>query len=128
MNLFKPFSDMAKMVNAAPGLIQQANELQAQAAVYQQQMAAQNEQAIRSMTAQPDPQHLGPIAGVDLELYTRIVKTIGTGGYDEARLAATAGAYGVSPEAWREAQAGWGSRIQVDRGLGRRFNELYRTV
>lgn len=125
MNMFKQFGDMAKMVKAAPGLIDQANTLAAQSEAYRSQMDAQ---AMHAMTAQAAPGSLDPIAGVDLDRYTRIVKGIAAYGYDETKLPVVAGAFGVGPADWAEAQAGWGARIQADRGVGRRFNELYTAV
>jgi hypothetical protein len=125
MSMFKQFGDMAKMVKAAPGLIDQANTLAAQSEAYRAQMDAQ---ALHAMTAQPAPGSLEPIAGVDLERYARIVKGIAAFGYDETKLPAVASAFGVNATDWAAAQAGWGARIQADRGVGRRFNEIYTAV
>ncbi|MBM7505732.1 hypothetical protein ACFPER_01350 [Agromyces aurantiacus] len=125
MNLMKQFGDMAKMVQAAPALIDQANALAAQSQAYRQQMDAM---AVQAMTAEPAPGALEPIAGVDLERYARIVKGIAAFGYDETRLPAVAATFGVDAASWAEAQAGWGARIQADRGVGRRFNDLYAVV
>ena len=125
MSMFKQFGDMAKMVKAAPGLIDQANALAAQSETYRSQMDAQ---ALHAMTAQPAPGNLEPIAGVDLERYARVVKGIAAYGYDETKLPLVAGMFAVNPEDWAQAQAGWGARIQADRGVGRRFNELYSAV
>ncbi|GAA1941498.1 hypothetical protein [Agromyces allii] len=125
MGLFKQFGDMAQMVKAAPGLIDQANTLQAQSAQYQQQM---NAQAAYAMTAEAAPGALEPIAGVDLERYARISKGIAAYGYDAAMLPTVAAMFGVDGPSWDAAAAGWGARIQADRGVGRRFNELYSAV
>lgn len=125
MKMFKQFGDMAKMVQAAPGLIDQANALAAQSEQYRTQMDAQ---AMHAMTAQPAPGNLDPIAGVDLDRYARIVKGIAAYQYDETKLPVVAGLFGIDAAAWAEAQAGWGARIRVDRGVGRRFNEIYATV
>jgi hypothetical protein len=125
MSMFKQFGDMAKMVKAAPGLIDQANTLAAQSEAYRAQMDAQ---AAYTMTAQPAPGSLEPIAGVDLDRYARIVKGIAAFGYDETKLPVVAGMFGVDEAAWAQAQAGWGGRIQADRGVGRRFNEIYQAV
>ena len=125
MNMFKQFGDMAKMVQAAPGLIDQANALSAQSESYRAQMDAQ---AVHAMTAQPAPGNLEPIAGVDLDRYARIVKGIAAYQYDETKLPVVAGMFGVDPASWAEAQSGWGARIQADRGVGRRFNEIYSAV
>ena len=125
MSMFKQFGDMAKMVKAAPGLIDQADALAAQSASYRAGMDAQ---AVHAMTAQPAPGSLAPIAGVDLDVYARIVKGIAAFQYDETKLPVVAGMFGIDPAAWAEAQAGWGARIQSDRGVGRTFNEIYAVV
>jgi hypothetical protein len=123
--MFKQFGDMAKMVKAAPGLIDSANALAAQSGAYRQQMDIQ---AVQAMSAQPAPGNLEPIAGVDLDRYARIVKGIAAYQYDETKLPVIAGMFGVDADAWAQAQAGWGARIQADRGVGRRFNEIYSVV
>lgn len=74
---------------------------------------------------EPSAESLAPIAGVDLSLYARIVKGIAALGYDSDRLVEVAAAHGVSEVAWRLALSGWGGRIQDDRVLGARFDELY---
>lgn len=125
MNMFKQFGDMAKMVQAAPALIDQAEALAAQSAAYRRQMDVQ---AVHALTAEPAPGALEPIAGVDLDRYARIVKGIAAYGYDETKLPVVAGMFGIDPESWATAQAGWGARIQADRGVGRRFNEIYAVV
>ena len=125
MSMFKQFGDMAKLVKAAPGLIDQAGTLTAQSETYRARMGAQ---AVHAMTAQPAPGNLAPIAGVDLDVYARIVKGVAAFQYDETKLPVVAGMFGVDPSAWAEAQAGWGARIQADRGVGRRFNEIYSAV
>ncbi len=123
--MFKQFRDMTKMVQAAPGLIDQANALAAQSEAYRQQMDVM---AMQAMTAEPAPGALEPIAGVDLDRYARIVKGIAAFGYDEAKLPVVAGMFGIDPESWATAQVGWGERIRADRGVGRRFNEIYAVV
>lgn len=125
MNLFKQFGDAAKLVQAAPGLIGQAESLAAGSAAYRTQMDAQ---AMHALTAEPAPGAFEPIAGVDLERYARIVKGIAAYGYDQDRLPEVARMFGVDAADWATAQAGWGARIQGDRGLGRRFNEIYAAV
>ena len=130
MGIFKQFKDMATMVNAAPGLIDQAQQLQAQAQVYQQgvDMQAMNAQAMHALTAEPQPGNLEPIAGVDLTTYARIVKGISAYGYDQSKLTYVAATFGVAAPAWEQAEAGWAARIQADCGVGRRFNEIYQAV
>lgn len=123
MGIFKPLGDMGKLVSAAPGLIDQANQLQAQAAAYQQQAFA-----AATAAAEPQPGNLEPIAGVDLLQYARISKGIAAYGYDAAKLPFVAASFGVPADAWASAETGWAARIQSDRGVGRRFSELYAGV
>jgi hypothetical protein len=123
--MFKQFGDMAKMIQAAPGLIDQADALAAQSEAYRRQMDVM---AVQAMNAEPAPGALEPIAGVDLDRYARIVKGIAAFGYDEAKLPVIAGMFGIDGESWATAQAGWGARIRADRGVGRRFNEIYAVV
>jgi len=108
MSMFKQFGDMAKMVKAAPGLIDQADGLAAQSEAYRARMDAQ---AVHAMTAQAAAGNLDPIAGVDLDVYARIVKGLAAFQYDETKLPVVAGMFGVDPSAWAEAQVGWGARI-----------------
>ncbi|RXZ49720.1 hypothetical protein [Agromyces binzhouensis] len=125
MMMFSQLGDMVKTVKAAPGLIDRANALADRTAAYRQQMDAMAAQAVH---AEPAAGALEPIAGVDLDRYARIVKGIAAYGYDETKLPVVAGMFGIDPEAWAQAQAGWGARIQADRGVGRRFNEIYAAV
>lgn len=125
MSFLKQFGDMAQMVKAAPGLIDSANQLADQSAAYRAQMDLQ---AMQALTAEPLPGNLDPIAGVDLERYARIVKGISAYGYDQSRLVEVAGLFAVDAPSWEAAQVGWAARIQADRGLGRRFNEIYQAV
>jgi hypothetical protein len=125
VSMFKQFGDMAKMIQAAPGLIDQADALAAQSEAYRRQMDVM---AVQAMNAEPAPGALEPIAGVDLDRYARIVKGIAAFGYDEAKLPVIAGMFGIDGESWATAQAGWGARIRADRGVGRRFNEIYAVV
>jgi len=69
--------------------------------------------------------NLEPIAGVSLERYATIVKGIAAYGYDQTRLTEVAAANGVTAGDWLAAQDGWSARIQADRSLGSRFNQLY---
>ena len=124
MDLFKGLSEMKDMVEAAPGLIESANQMaasaQANAAAYQQQVPG----PIAPET-DPQPGNLDPIAGVSLELYAQIAKDLAAVGYDQARAAEVAAKRGVSASNWDLAQKGWGDRIRSDRGVGAKFNALY---
>jgi hypothetical protein len=142
MNMFKSMIDT---INAAPALIESANTLAAQA----QTQAAMNpaafgtagmpgsafpgtvgSQAAANLANQqahgaPSVEALEPIAGVSLETYAAVSKGIAAYGYDTTKLVDVAAGLGVSAADWAVAQEGWGARIQADRAVGSRFNELY---
>jgi hypothetical protein len=138
MGIFKQIKDMKDMVNAAPGLVQQAQQMGAQA----QQMAAAQQAAAQAQMAQvsaaynipggqpgsfaPDPAALTPIGGVTLEQYVAISKDIAaSGSSDEASAASAASAHGVSADNWKEAVDGWNQRIKTNGGVAHQFNQLY---
>ncbi|MFN4001837.1 hypothetical protein [Microcella sp.] len=137
MNMFKSMIDT---INATPALIESANTLAAQA----QTQAAMNpvafgaagmpgtvgSQAAVNIANQqahgaPSAEALEPIAGVSLETYAKVSKGIAAYGYDTTKLVDVAAGLGVSAVDWAVAQEGWGARIQADRAVGSRFNELY---
>ncbi|GAB2569166.1 hypothetical protein GCM10027033_26850 [Leucobacter ruminantium] len=65
---------------------------------------------------------------VNLTDPARIVKGIAPYGYDDSKLVEIAAGFGVDAASWAAAQEGWAARIQADRGVGRRFNEIYSAV
>ncbi|PFG16088.1 hypothetical protein ATK74_0618 [Propionicimonas paludicola] len=130
MGLLKNLKDMKDMVAAAPGMIETANALgaqaQAQAAAATQAGGQAQVNALNTASyGQPSAAALEPIAGVSLETYTAVVKGISAFGYDSDRLPEVAASMGISAADWAIAQPGWGERIQADRALGNRFNVLY---
>lgn len=134
MGLFKDFKDMKDMVEAAPGMIDSAQQLQAnaqaQAAAYQAQAGQMPGQAyVNNLNAgingEPSADALKPINGVTLETYTAIIKELGARGNDQSLLPEIAGSHGVKPADWEKAKEGWGARIKDDRALGSKFNALY---
>lgn len=92
MGLFKQLKEMKDMVHAAPGMIDQANQMSANAqgmAVAQQQAAYQQaaaSQAAATGTLQAQPGALEATAGVSLQQYAVIVKAIAPLDYDQSAL------------------------------------------
>ena len=141
MNLLKAMGDMRDMVAAAPGLIESANQMQAntqaQGLTAQQggfgqggfAQPAGGQAFVNQVNAdtfgEPLPGNLEPIAGVTLERYATIVKGIAAFGYDQSKLVEVAATNGVAAGDWLAAQDGWSTRIQADRAVGSRFNQLY---
>lgn len=142
MGMMKRMKDMRDMVNAAPGMMQQAQEMQQQA----QQMGAQAQQyaaaqqaaaqaqyaAAQGQFAQPGAAPTGPdfepIAGVSLELFAAISKGVAAFNYDAAKLPEVAASKGVDAGSWDQASQGWNDRIKANPAVAQRFNVLYRAA
>jgi hypothetical protein len=134
MGLFKQMKDMKKTVEAAPGLINQAQQLGAQA---QQMAAAQQAAAVEAQQQALAAQQAGggaavaqggdfePIAGVSIELYAEISKGLAAYNYDVTKGPEVAATKGVSAENWQQAMDGWNARITANPAVGQRFNALY---
>ena len=134
MGLFKQMKDMKDMVAAAPGLIDQSQQLAAnaqqmqaaqQAAAYQQ--AAAHQAAAAGQLA-PQPGGLDAIAGVSLQQYAVIVKAIAPLNYDQSALPGIAASHGIDGASWQQAHDGWNARIQGDPAVARAFSDVYRGV
>src|ERR1700709_720610 len=108
MGLFKDFKDMKDMVEAAPGMIDSAQQLQAnaqaQAAAAQAQFGAAGmggqayvDNLNAGINGEPSAESLTPITGVTLESYTAIIKELGARGNDQSLLPEIASSHGVKP-------------------------------
>jgi len=140
--MMKRMKDMRDMVNAAPGIMQQAQEMQQQA----QQMGAQAQQyaaaqqaaaqaqyaAAQGQFAQPGAAPTGPdfepIAGVSLEQFAAISKGVAAYNYDQSKLVEVAASKGVDAGSWEHASQGWNDRIKANPAVAQRFNVLYRAA
>ena len=131
MGLFKQMKDMKDMVEAAPGMVQQARQMGAQAqefaaaqqAAAQQQMAQfQNTPANAAAAVGPD---FEPIAGVSIEMYAEVSKGLAAYNYDQSKAVEIAASKGIAADSWNQAVAGWNDRIKANRAVGQRFNQLY---
>ncbi len=134
MGLFKSIKDMKDMVHAAPGMIDQANQMSANAqgmAAAQQQAGYQQAAAAQAAAAgalQPQPGGLDAIAGVSLQQYAVIVKAIAPLNYDQSALPGIAASHGIDSSSWQQAHDGWNARIQGDPAVARAFSDVYRGV
>ena len=123
MGLFKQMKDMKKTVEAAPGLMAQAQQMGAQA---QSMQAAQYAAMQQAAAAAPpaDGAFFEPIAGVSLELYAEISRESAGRPGDLGHAASSAAGRGVSSESWQTAMNGWNARMH-NPSVAQRFNALY---
>jgi len=129
--MFRRMKDMKDMIEAAPGMVAQAQELGAQA----QQMAAAQQAAYQAQAVQAAGTQAGgaeagadlePIAGVSIEEFAAVSKGVAAFGYDPAKLPEIAASRGIEAAAWQAAHQGWNERIKQSRAVAKRFNQLYR--
>lgn len=132
MGLFKSVKDMKNMVHEAPGLIDQSNQLAANAQAMAAAQEAAGRQAVAAATARPagivvDPADpaLAPIANVSLVLYAEISRSFAEVGYDQTRGPELALRHGIGEADWAAAVDGWNGRIAAEPAVASRFNALY---
>jgi hypothetical protein len=134
MGMLKRMKDMRDMVEAAPGMMAQGQQLAAQA----QQMAAAQQAAAQAQMAQYQAQpgfgqqgaaatgaDFEPVAGVTLEQYAAVSKGVAAYNYDGSRLPEIAQQHGIDPVSWEAAAQGWNGRMS-NPAVAQRFNQLYR--
>ena len=138
MGMMKRMKDMRDMANAAPGMVQQAQQMGAQAqemaaaqqAAAQARMAAMQQQqgGFAAPGAAPAGPDFEPIAGVSLEQFAAISKGVAAYNYDASKLVEVAASKGVDAAAWETAHVGWNDRIKANPAVAQRFNLLYRAA
>jgi hypothetical protein len=136
MGIFKQMKDMKDMVNAAPGLVEQARQMGAQA----QQMAEAQRAAAQAQMAQhggaqpgafgqqaaPAGPDFEPIENVSLGQFAAVTKAVAAYNYDGSRLPEIAASKGIPAYAWETACNGWNERIKANPAVAQRYNQLYR--
>jgi hypothetical protein len=142
MGIFKQMKDMRDMVNAAPGLVEQAQQMGAQA----QQMAAAQQAAAQAQMGQfgggqpgafgqptafgqqaaPVGPDFEPIDGVSLEQFAAVGKAVAAYNYDGSKLPEIAASKGIPAFAWESASRGWNDRMMANPAVAQRYNQLYR--
>jgi hypothetical protein len=134
MGMLKRMKDMRDMVEAAPGMVAQGQQLAAQA----QQMAAAQQAAAQAQmaqyqgqagAAQPGFAVAGPdfelVAGVTLDQFAAVSKGVAAYNYDQSKLIEIAQSHGIDPVSWESASQGWNVRM-ANPTVAQRFNQLYR--
>ena len=126
MGLFKQKTDMKTVVEAAPGLVAQAQQMGAQA-----QQMGQAGMGSMGMPAPVDPDDpmLTPIEGIDLMRYAQLSKAIG---HYQLRSQDQIDDYvrsaGHTPEAWQAAYDGWNARFKANMSLSTLYAQYFNSV
>ena len=132
MGFFKQIKDLKETVAAAPGMIDQANQMKVNAeamAANQQAAAAQAMAQINATSAAAVAPSGGPdfepVAGVSLQLYAEISKGLAAYNYDQSQGPAVAASKGVMADAWEAAVIEWNARMQRNPAVAKAFNTYY---
>ncbi|MFL5737581.1 MAG: hypothetical protein ACJ76P_09610 [Actinomycetota bacterium] len=125
MGFFKQIKDMKQTVAAAPEMIEQAQQMQANAQQMQAQQAAAAQQASQQEAAGATGPDYEPISGVSLEQFADVSKGLAAVNYDQSQAPAIAATKGISGESWQAAVDGWNVRIKANPAVAKRFNALY---
>jgi hypothetical protein len=125
VGLFKQIKDMKQTVAAAPEMVEQAQQMAANAQQMQAQQAAAAQQASQQEAAAATGPDFEPIAGVSLEQFAEVSKGLAEVNYDQSQAPAIAATKGISGENWQAAVDGWNARIKANPAVAKRFNALY---
>ena len=128
MGMLKNMKDLKATVAAAPGMIDQAQVMAANAQAMQAAQMQQMQQAMayQQSAAQPLPaEALAPINGVDLPTYAWVGKRVAAHNYDQSFCHTYATQKGISDADWAAAAAGWTARMQQYPALGQEFRRHY---
>jgi hypothetical protein len=135
VGMFKQLKDAKKVVEAAPGIVDQsmqmADQAQQMAAAQQAAMAQQQQQvaAAQQAAAQQAGPAAGPdfepIAGVSLQQFAEVCKGLAAHGYDQSKGAEVAASKGISPGDWQQALDGWNARVKGNPAVAQGFSAAY---
>lgn len=128
MGFLKQMKDLKATVAAAPTMIQQGQEMAANAQAMQAAYAGQMQQAVAYQQAAAQPLSdaaLAPINGVDLATYSWVSKQVANAGYDQALAPSFAAQKGISAGDWQLAVEGWAARMTAEPALGREFRRHF---
>lgn len=135
MGIFKNVKQMKEAVAGAPGMIEQAQQLQAAAQQHAAAAAAAASGAPAGgigpgTAAVPAPGELGdadlaPIGGVGLELYAELSRELGARGAALSEAPALAAERGIAAADWQAAVDGWNQRMVANPAVAVQFNRLY---
>jgi hypothetical protein len=125
VGLFKQIKDVKQTVAAAPEMVEQAQQMAANAQQMQAQQAAAAQQASQQEAAAATGPDFEPISGVSLEQFAEVSKGLADVNYDQSQAPAIAATKGISGESWQAAVDGWNARIKANPAVAKRFNALY---
>lgn len=126
MGLFKQMKDMKETLAAAPDMIDQAQQMQANAANMQQAAAVNAANAAtQGGTVNVEGPDFEPVGPVTIEIWAEVSKGLAAYNYDQSKAVEIAAQKGISAEDWQKGADEWNARLQRNPAVGQRFNALY---
>jgi hypothetical protein len=122
MGFLKQMKDMKNTLHEAPGMIDQARQLGAQAQQMQAAAAAMPGVGAAQIVS---PEELEPIAGISLERYAQLAKAVGARKLQGTELDSFLVGNGHNAGDWQAAYDGWNARMKANMGLSTRYGALY---
>jgi hypothetical protein len=122
MGFLKQMKDMKNTLHEAPGMIDQARQLGAQAQHMQAAAAAMPGVGAPQIVT---PEELEPIAGISLERYAQLAKAVGARKLQGVELDSFLVGNGHNPADWQAAYDGWNARMKANMGLSTKYGALY---
>jgi hypothetical protein len=126
VGMFKQMKDLKTLTQAAPDMIQAAQQAGLEAQRLGAAMQAQQAAAFQAAPAAvPTAGALEPIAGVTLDRYAEVSRGLAAYGYDTSKAVTVAAGFGISAADWQTAMDGWNARIAADPAVASAFNRAY---
>jgi len=129
MGVFKQIKDMKNVVAQTPAMVEQAQKMAQQAQQMQAAQMAAAQAQMGQMAGAPaggvDPALLEPIAGISLERYAQLARSIGERKLDQAGVESFVKLQGHTPEDWQMAYDGWNARFKNNMPLSVQFGTIY---
>lgn len=126
MGLFKQMKDMKETIAAAPDMVEQAQQMQANATAMQQAAAVNAANvATQGGTVNVEGPDFEPVGPVSIEIWAEVSKGLAAYNYDQSKTVEIAASKGISAEDWQKGADVWNERLQRNPAVGQRFNALY---
>jgi hypothetical protein len=127
MGLMKQLKQTRETLREAPGLMMQARDMaaQAQAQEFQALQSLQGTVPGAAMGGATSGEELAPIAGISLERYAQLAKTIGAQQMSGATLEAFLAQNGHTETDWQTAYDGWNAHMKANMAISTQFGVMF---
>jgi hypothetical protein len=125
MGLFKQLKQTREILHEAPGMMMQARDLAAHAQEFQVLQTIQGATPGAALGGATSGEELAPIAGISLERYAALAKTIGAQQLSGATLESFLSQNGHTEADWQAAYDGWNARMKANMSISTQFAVMF---